>query len=73
MSDTPQEVKVRTPTCEPDMLLPQGKSCADCHWFRRCVALIGPKYINAQATSCDWSPSRFRQAALSALREVVRS
>jgi hypothetical protein len=44
-----------------DMKLPEGKSCTDCAHFSRCVRLIGKKWINDQATGCDWSPSRFRE------------
>lgn len=46
-----------------DMALPEGKSCADCTNFNRCVAFIGPKFINDKSTHCDWSPSRFRLPA----------
>lgn len=37
--------------------LPPGKTCGDCHWFRRCAWLIQCKAGN---TECDWIPSRFR-------------
>jgi len=46
-----------------DMLLPSGRSCADCTNYHRCRAFIGAKWINEKSTRCDWSPSRFRLAA----------
>ncbi len=45
-----------------DMKLPPGRSCADCTNYHRCLAFIGPAYINENATRCDWAPSRFRLA-----------
>jgi hypothetical protein len=42
-----------------DMALPEGKSCADCQSFTRCVAFIGARHINDQQHRCDWAPSRF--------------
>lgn len=53
-----------------DMKLPEGKTCADCHWFKRCDWLISCKPTN---TECDWSPSRFRlpvAASLAAMKET---
>jgi hypothetical protein len=41
-----------------DMVLPAGKTCADCAHFRRCNAMFG--HIAADEV-CDWAPSRFRQ------------
>lgn len=40
-----------------DMKLPMGKVCSDCASYRRCEWLVGAL---PNATSCDWSPSRFR-------------
>ncbi len=36
--------------------LPEGKTCADCQHLATCVAMFGGV---AEATACDWSPSRF--------------
>ena len=41
---------------EPNMLLPNGKTCSDCHNWKRCNTFIG---LKGTETSCDWSPSRF--------------
>ncbi len=43
------------------MNLPEGKTCGDCAHCRRCTAMFG--HIPADE-SCDWSPSRFREATL---------
>ncbi len=43
-----------------DMQLPEGKTCADCRWFERCRALIGPRHIHDEQQRCDFAPSRFR-------------
>ncbi|OBY90727.1 hypothetical protein A6723_021105 [Pseudomonas sp. AU11447] len=42
-----------------DMSLPEGKTCGDCVHCRRCTIMFG--HIPADE-SCDWSPSRFREA-----------
>lgn len=42
-----------------DMDLPEGKTCANCVHCRRCTAMFG--HI-PEDQSCDWSPSRFREA-----------
>ena len=42
-----------------DIALPAGKSCTDGRSFELCLAFIGERHINAQATRCDWAPSRF--------------
>lgn len=44
---------------ELDMLLPEGKSCADCASFSYCAKLFGCAPANVH---CDFSPSRFRVA-----------
>lgn len=41
------------------MRLPDGKSCADCAHFKRCLWLIGDQWINDKAKRCDFAPSRF--------------
>lgn len=41
------------------MNLPEGKTCGNCVHCRRCTAMFG--HIPADE-SCDWSPSRFREA-----------
>ncbi|WP_254170981.1 hypothetical protein [Pseudomonas putida] len=41
------------------MNLPEGKTCGDCVHCRRCTTMFG--HIPADE-SCDWSPSRFREA-----------
>lgn len=40
------------------MHLPAGKTCGDCHHFRRCNLMFG--HIAADEV-CDWAPSRFRE------------
>lgn len=55
--------KARTLGVEPDMLLPEGKTCSDCRTFRRCVSLFG---CRPGAVTCDWSPSAFVERAVSA-------
>lgn len=42
------------------MNLPEGMTCGDCVHCRRCTMMFG--HIPADEV-CDWSPSRFRQAA----------
>jgi hypothetical protein len=46
------------------MNLPEGKTCGDCVHCRRCTMMFG--HIPADE-SCDWSPSRFREAVLVAV------
>ncbi len=43
---------------EHDMKLPQGKTCDDCEYLRRCQMLFGCKTTN---THCDFAPSRFSE------------
>lgn len=43
---------------EPEMDLPEGKTCGDCKHFYRCFKIYG--HI-AEDESCDWAPSRFSQ------------
>lgn len=40
------------------MLLPAGKTCADCIFVERCTMFFGAKPEN---TSCDFEPIRFRE------------
>ena len=41
------------------MLLPKGKTCADCvHFTKTCKWLIA---CNPNNTNCDWNPSRYQQ------------
>ena len=44
---------------EPDMRLPEGKTCSDCRLFKGCKGFFGCK---PDAIECDFSPSRFREA-----------
>lgn len=44
------------------MKLPEGKTCADCAYYKRCYALFECPSTN---TECDWAPSRFRQRVIS--------
>ena len=39
--------------------LPPGKTCADCYYVKRCVALFGAKPEN---DFCDFLPVAFREA-----------
>ena len=41
---------------EPDMMLPDGKTCSDCEFFKHCEHLFR---CPPESRSCDWSPSRF--------------
>lgn len=45
---------------DPDMNLPEGKTCVNCVHFRRCNALFG--HIETDEV-CDWSQSRFHAIA----------
>ena len=43
---------------EPDMKLPEGKTCKDCaHYEITCSWMIGT--LIASSTTCDFSPSKF--------------
>jgi hypothetical protein len=42
------------------MVLPVGKTCKDCYFFVRCQEIYG--HI-AEDEVCDWSPSKFIEAA----------
>jgi len=39
-----------------DMILPEGKTCADCYHCNRCTKIFG---VNSENIECDFSPSRF--------------
>lgn len=52
------------------MNLPEGKTCGDCVHARRCTMMFG--HIPADE-SCDWSPSRFRQAETVPSTDEVKS
>lgn len=43
----------------PDMDLPENKTCGDCVHAKRCCLIFG-HFVEDE--SCDWSPSRFREA-----------
>lgn len=43
---------------EDEMQLPEGKTCADCTYCRKCVSIWGAKETNVR---CDFNPSRFTQ------------
>jgi hypothetical protein len=49
----------RSASNEDKMNLPEGKTCGDCVHCRRCTVMFG--HI-PEDESCDWSPSRFREA-----------
>ncbi len=50
---------------EPDMRLPNGKTCANCVWWKRtCEWLLSHR--RGTETECDWSPSRFIELKLAA-------
>lgn len=41
---------------EPSAELPEGKTCKNCHWFKKCQALFGcPK----NSKFCDFIPSAY--------------
>jgi hypothetical protein len=44
---------------EYDMLLPDGKTCANCRNCRRCCGMFGASPDN---TMCDFYPSRYSEA-----------
>ena len=50
---------------EDQMNLPEGMTCGDCVHCRRCTSMFG--HIPTDE-SCDWSPSRFREAKLEKLQ-----
>lgn len=56
---------------EPDMMLPVGKTCADCRSYARCEGFIGPGI--GKNTSCDWSPSRFVESRKSIAADATRA
>lgn len=43
-----------------ESMIPGGKTCRDCRWFRRCVWLVSTRPGN---TYCDWAPHRFQEGA----------
>lgn len=55
----------RSASDEDQMNLPEGMTCGDCVHCRRCTSMFG--HIPADE-SCDWSPSRFREAKLETLQ-----
>lgn len=48
------------PDYDAEMKLPDGKTCEDCAHWKRCK---GFGFTVAGATSCDFHPSRWREAA----------
>ena len=47
-----------------NMLLPNGKKCIDCQWFKsHCQWLLSRQ---GDEKVCDWSPSRFIQVTYEA-------
>jgi hypothetical protein len=42
-----------------DRQLPDGKTCADCVHYRRCLWLVYT--VASHNKECDWSPSRFKE------------
>lgn len=55
----------RSASDEDQMNLPDGMTCGDCVHCRRCTSMFG--HIPTDE-SCDWSPSRFREAKLEKLQ-----
>lgn len=51
--------------CTPEtcMNLPNGKTCKDCFWCKRCVSMFGATEID---TACGWFPRRFMKRDLEA-------
>ena len=43
---------------DPLMKLPEGKTCADCLYSKKCVSMFGAKLENSY---CDFYPVRFSQ------------
>jgi hypothetical protein len=56
MSDDVKEAAERTKDYHSEMQLPDGMTCADCVYIKRCVA-IG--YSWPERTQCDFHPSKF--------------
>ena len=55
---TPAEIwRAKALQVEPEMLLPEGKTCADCRYWPTCRALI--EYLDSSNQTCDFAPSRF--------------
>lgn len=42
---------------DPEMKLPEKKTCSDCIHFKRCSAMFGAK---AENEYCDFHPIRYR-------------
>lgn len=59
-------------TTEPDydaeMKLPPGMTCSDCAHIKRCLAF---GFTSADATLCDFHPSRYR-AAIARATQVAK-
>ena len=51
------------PDYQKEMELPEGKTCSDCYHAYRCTAL---GYSKGDRTSCDFYPSRYREAPAAA-------
>lgn len=55
---TPAEIwRAKALGVEPEMLLPDGKTCGDCLHWPKCRALISD--LDSANRSCDFAPSRF--------------
>lgn len=48
-----------TDTSVDDMKLPEGKTCCDCRYWKRCSSLIDD--LDGTETHCDFAPSRFKE------------
>lgn len=57
---------------DPEALLPDGRSCADCAHARRCQAFLGTS-LNLSNEYCDWVPSRFVLAMTQPERPAVET
>lgn len=56
--------------CEPDMVLPEGKTCKDCIRFLSCAGFLGQHIQDNQ--HCDWSPSYFRDRVIQGSGEASK-
>ena len=48
-------------TADTCMQLPEGKTCGDCVFSRRCIAMFGKK---REHTTCDFFPRQFHLAVV---------
>ena len=65
-----EQERARVYHCEPDQLLPKGKTCSDCIRFLSCAGFLGENIRDNR--HCDWSPSYFRDRVMHGSGEATR-